>query len=85
MSNTTVGTALAQVADILSSSDYSDKEVFIIIPKLGLQLPTETSRVLKRRDLYRRGLQKARKRGVYGIGMRTFGNSRLDICHVLDR
>ena len=45
MSNTTVGTALAKVADILSSSDYSDKAVLIIIPNIILADEAATEKV----------------------------------------
>ena len=45
MSNTTVGTALAKVADILSSSDYSDKAVLIIIPNITLADEAATEQV----------------------------------------
>lgn len=45
MSDTTVGTALGQVSDILSSSDYTDKEVFIIIPKIILADEAATEKV----------------------------------------
>ena len=45
MSNTTIGTALAQVADSLSSSDYADKEVFIIIPNITLADKAATEKV----------------------------------------
>ena len=45
MSNTTVGTALAKVADILSSSDYSDKAVLILIPNITLADEAATEKV----------------------------------------
>lgn len=45
MSNATVSTALAKVADILSSSNYSDKAVLIIIPNITLADEAATEKV----------------------------------------
>lgn len=45
MSNVTVGAALAHIADVLGSSSYLDKEVFIIIPKIRLANEGATKKV----------------------------------------
>ena len=51
MSNTTVNAALAHVADIISTSDYSDKEVFIIIPNILLANEAATEKVSQTSNL----------------------------------
>jgi hypothetical protein len=45
MSNTNLTTALAHVADVLNSSAYSDREVFIIIPNIQLADEAATTKV----------------------------------------
>ena len=59
MSNTTVGTALAKVADILSSSDYSDKAVLIIIPTITLADEAASEKVSPWRPMPAFGPQKS--------------------------
>lgn len=45
MTNTTVSSALAHVADVLGTSEYSEKEVFIIIPNIVLADKAATDKV----------------------------------------
>ena len=45
MSKTTIETALAKVANILSSSDYSEKAVLILIPNIILADEAATEKV----------------------------------------
>ena len=45
MSNTTISTALAHVADVLGSSGYDNEEVFIIIPNIHLAGREATGKV----------------------------------------